>query len=280
MGNEIIRINNLSFRYSSNDVDVLKNIHLSIHSGEWVSIVGRNGSGKSTLGKFLNGLLVPTDGHVFIVGLNSCEEKNLLAIRKNVTMVFQNPDNQFIAPTVEDDVAFGLENMGVPYEEMVQRVQEAIHEMDLAGLEKQEPHRLSGGQKQRVAIAGALVMKPSILVFDEATSMLDPAGRMEVLSSIQRLNKDKNITLITITHDMKEAMMADRLIVLKDGKIIRNGKPQDILFDEKVLTEAKLKRPFIYEVINTLREKGIVIPDEIIDEKKLVDMLCKLKRKT
>ncbi|MDQ0256034.1 energy-coupling factor transport system ATP-binding protein [Evansella vedderi] len=275
---EIIQMNNVYFRYRPSDKLVLKNINLTIQSGEWVSIVGHNGSGKSTLAKFMNALFTPIEGQVLVSGLSTSNVNNHTLIRRKVAMVFQNPDNQIVGPTVEDDVAFGLENCGVPYEEMVQRVQESINKMGLNGLELSEPHRLSGGQKQRVALAGAISMNPKILVLDEATSMLDPTGREEVIRYVQKLNRDENMTVITITHDLKEAVLSDRMVVMKDGAIIGNGLPSALLTNKDLLKQARLRQPFIYELVEALTCRGVPISVGQISEEELVKTLCKLQQ--
>ncbi|MFA9556509.1 energy-coupling factor transporter ATPase [Evansella sp. AB-rgal1] len=277
---EVIKINNLSFQYRKSEPHVLKNINVSIKPNEWVSIVGHNGSGKSTLAKFMNALFYPIDqGDVLINGINTREEETHQDIRKNVAMVFQNPDNQIVAPTVEDDVAFGLENAGVPHEEMVKIVQESIDIMNLTGLERKEPHHLSGGQKQRVALAGALALRPSILVLDEATSMLDPVGRKEVLQHVQKLRKKKDMTLITITHDLNEAILADRMLVMKQGEIIADGQPLEIVQNQELLESANLTQPFFIKVIHALKNNGVELPNSFTSELELVDYLWKLKQK-
>lgn len=274
---KIIKFNNVSFRYEERSPLVIKNVSLTIYKGEWVSIVGHNGSGKSTLAKFMNALYVPESGEVFVDNMLTKNEETHKHIRRKVAMVFQHPDNQFVAPTVEDDVAFGLENSGVPYETMVQLVQESIDKMGLNGLEKHEPHRLSGGQKQRVALAGAIAMRPEVLVLDEATSMLDPSGRNEVMRFVQKLQIEEKMTIVTITHDLTEATLSDRIVVMKDGEIIGEGTPQRILSDSQLLREARLKEPFIIKLTNKLREKGIELPNHILSQEQLVEELCKLK---
>ncbi|WP_088036585.1 energy-coupling factor transporter ATPase [Evansella clarkii] len=279
MGNNIIEINHLSFRYRHSEELALKDVNLHVPYGQWVAVTGHNGSGKSTLARFLNALLIPdAEGAVIIGGLNTKTEGCRQEIRRKAAMVFQNPDNQMVAPTVEDDVAFGLENAGVPYEEMVIRVQESIDKLGLTGLEKREPHRLSGGQKQRAAIAGAVAMKPELLILDEATSMLDPSGRAEVIDQVQKLRDSENMTILTITHDLNEAALADRIVVMREGEIIGDGTPAQIFRQEDLLKEASLKKPFIIELIASLREKEVDIPEEVTTEEELVNHLCRLKQ--
>ncbi|MCD8502130.1 MAG: energy-coupling factor transporter ATPase [Bacillaceae bacterium] len=257
MDKETVTITNLNATYDTSDKPVLKDINLAINQGEWISICGHNGSGKSTLGKFINGLLIPKLGEVIICGKNTKDEENLLSIRRKAAMVFQNPDNQFVGPTVEDDIAFGLENMGVAHLEMVKRVKKSIKEMGLEGLETSEPYRLSGGQKQRVALAGAMAMEPEIIILDEATTMLDPTSRSEVMKYIQRLREEHNTTLIMITHNLNEAALSDRLILLSEGHIIADSTPHELLQDKELLAKAGLKQPFIYEIKNLLELRGV-----------------------
>ena len=215
----IIEIKNLSFAYDeASQQKTLSQIDLTIEQGQWVALIGHNGSGKSTLAKLLDGLLTPTEGTITVAGL-PLNEENIWAIRDQIGMVFQNPDNQFVGADVEGDVAFGLENRGVPYEQMHQRVQEALEAVNMQAFAKHEPVRLSGGQKQRVAIAGVLAIRPQIVIFDESTSMLDPEGRAELVALMQHLNKEEGFTVISITHDIDEAALADRIIVLEQGKV-------------------------------------------------------------
>ena len=217
---DIIKINNLSV--NMNDTEVLNNISLSIKEGEYICIVGKNGSGKTTFVKSLNGIILPTEGDVEILGMNTKDESKIIEIRKNVGMVFQNPDNQMVASLVEEDVAFGLENIGIETDEMHIRVNEALKKVNIENLKEQNINKLSGGQKQKVCIAGILAMKPRIMVFDEPTSMLDPYSRTEILDEIYRLNKEENITIIHITHFMNEIEKADRVILLNEGKLIKD----------------------------------------------------------
>lgn len=279
MKEEIIKMENVSFRYERDAPFVIKNIDLTIYSGEWVAIVGHNGSGKSTLAKCMNALFIPEEGQVIVDHQATDNEETIFQIRRKVAMVFQNPDNQFVAPTVEDDVAFGLENSGVAREAMVQIVQESIDKMGLTGFEKREPHHLSGGQKQRVALAGAIAMCPKVLVLDEATSMLDPSGRKEVISFVQKLQKEERMTIVSITHDLSEAMLSDRVIVMKEGEIVRDGSPMEVLSDRELLRSARLKEPFLIEIIRMLRKKGIELPNHILSQEELVKELCELKVK-
>ncbi|WP_235848853.1 MULTISPECIES: energy-coupling factor transporter ATPase [Bacillaceae] len=276
-----IHVDSLTFQFQGNGENVLTDISLSLRAGEWVSIVGHNGSGKSTLAKFLNGLLIPVTGDVTILGMNTKDFNNQPLIRKKVSMVFQNPDNQLVAPTVADDVAFGLENAGVPFKEMQARVRNTIHTLGLSGLENSEPSRLSGGQKQRVALAGALVLQPEILILDEATSMLDPIGKKEVMDQVQRLRRETELTIVMITHDLNEALMSDRVIVLKEGRIVGDGPPLEVLSHSEMLADTNLIHPFIIEIMEGLKGKGYdlrEVNNTIITEQELVDAIWKLKQ--
>ncbi|WP_416148209.1 energy-coupling factor transporter ATPase [Salipaludibacillus sp. HK11] len=276
MANEIT-VDNLFFRYHEQSPYVLNDISLTVKQGEWLTILGHNGSGKSTLAKFFNALNVPSKGDVVACGINTKTADEWINIRRNVAMVFQNPDNQIVAPTVEDDVAFGLENAGVPYEDMRDRVYNSINKLGLSGLEKQEPHRLSGGQKQRVALAGALALRPRVLVLDEATSMLDPTGRKEVLSILEKLRVEENISIIMITHDVTEALLSDRIIILAEGSIVHEGVPNQIFTDEASLGKVGLRAPFIVQIANELRRHDVPLPEGVLSHEELVSSLCKYK---
>lgn len=270
---DLIQVQDVSFRYDADGPYRLKNINLNIKRGEWISIVGHNGSGKSTLAKHLNGLLTPVEGSVSVNGKTTDQEENLWEIRSQVGMVFQNPDNQFVGTTVKDDVAFGLENNGVPREEMIDRIEEALSRVQMTGYEQKEPHQLSGGQKQRVAIAGVLAQKPSVIVLDEATSMLDPKGRKEVHDTIRELNKKDGITVIAITHDLEEAIQSDRVIVMKTGEIVAEGSPREVFQLTDVLLDAGLELPFSLKIRELLAEKGIELPTATLTQTELVDAL-------
>lgn len=274
-----ISVTDLNFRYSENTPYVLKNISLAVNKGEWLTILGHNGSGKSTLAKFFNALYVPQEGDVTVFGMNTKKEEKRLSVRRRVAMVFQNPDNQIVAPTVEDDVAFGLENAGIPYGAMRERVYGSIRRLGLEGLEQQEPHKLSGGQKQRVALAGALALRPDVIVLDEATSMLDPEGRQEVLGMVEKLRQEDGLTIINITHDVNEAVLADRIVILNEGNIIHQGAPADIFTNEAVLQEAGLRAPFIVQAAKELRESGIDIKPDVLSREELVEALCAYRQK-
>ncbi|ADH97693.1 energy-coupling factor transporter ATPase [Salisediminibacterium selenitireducens] len=268
-----ITVDHVYFKYADDSPDVLRDVSLTIKDGEWVTILGPNGSGKSTLARLFNALILPDRGAVTSLGIDTADEKHWPALRRQVGMVFQNPDNQLVAPTVADDVAFGLENAGIPLEEMKTRVKESIATFGLSGLENAEPHRLSGGQKQRVAIAGVMALAPDVIIFDEATSMLDPEGKREVWAAMDKLRKDQAITLISITHDVSEAVKADRVIVMHEGGILKEGTPASVLGDQEVMHTAKLKPPFPQTVAAELLKAGIDVPESILTEEELIKAL-------
>lgn len=271
----VISINNISFRYDSQEAYALKDVSFSVHDGEWLAVVGHNGSGKSTLAKILNGLQFPESGSVTVEDLLLTDE-TIWDIRKKVGMVFQNPDNQFVGTTVQDDVAFGLENNGIPHDEMVMRVKEALDRVRMADFLDQEPHHLSGGQKQRVAIAGVIALRPKVIIFDEATSMLDPVGREEVLQTVRDLKNEQGLTVISITHDLEEAAKADRIVVMNRGQVFAEGKPEDIFRLEEELIKLGLDIPFPVKMGNALREKGLGVPKNYLTEAELVNELWTL----
>ncbi|MGM0601883.1 MAG: energy-coupling factor transporter ATPase [Bacillota bacterium] len=270
----LIEVNEVSYIYENdNERPALKDINLNIESGDFIAIIGSNGSGKSTLAKLLNVLLLPSEGNITVNGLNSRDEKNTWKIRQQVGMVFQNPDNQLVASMVEDDVAFGPENLGIPTEKIRERVDKSLEMVGMAGFQKFAPHKLSGGQKQRVAIAGVIAMEPDCIVLDEPTAMLDPQGRKEVMETIEFLNKEKNITIIHITHFMEEAAGADKILVMHQGEVIHQGTPREIFRKVNELKEVNLDVPVAVEVAEILRQNQITVPDILtIDE--LVDSLC------
>lgn len=274
---KIIEIENLSFEYDSEghtaERKALTNVSMSVEAGTFLCIIGKNGSGKSTLAKCMNGLLLPTEGSVKVHGLSTREEEHIWEIREKVGMVFQNPDNQLISSVVEDDVAFGPENMGMPSELIRERVDQALKTVDMWELKDKAPHLLSGGQKQRVAIAGAIAMKPECIVFDEPTAMLDPIGRKEILDTIKNLNGE-GITTILITHFMEEAAEADRVILMKYGEIIKDGTPKEIFESEAIKNEG-FELPMAYRIAEFLRERGVAVDDDIVTEDMLVRFLCR-----
>ena len=272
---EILSFNNVTFSYTPDQPEARKavqNVSFSINKGEWIAIVGHNGSGKSTMAKLMSGLLFPEQGEVRIKK-DVLTEENLWEIRSQIGMVFQNPDNQFVGATVQDDVAFSLENNGVPYDEMVKRVKESLHQVKMDGFMNHEPHHLSGGQKQRVAIAGALAMHPQILILDEATSMLDPQGRDEVLKIVQALREQIGLTVLSITHDLEEALLADRVIFMNDGKKYAEGTPSEIFALGDQLIEFGLDLPFAMKMTRLLQAQGIQLVGQHMTEEELVNDL-------
>jgi energy-coupling factor transport system ATP-binding protein len=275
----LISLQNLFYRYTtSSEKFVLNDISLTIEKGEWITLIGANGSGKSTLVKTLNGLNVPQKGEVTIDGL-ALNEENIWTIRQKVGMVFQNPDNQFVGSTVQDDVAFGLENIGVPREEMIERIDQALIRVGMENFKQMEPARLSGGQKQRVAIAGILALRPEIIVLDEATSMLDPKGRAEVLSTVKSVKEESNVTVISITHDINEAAQADRIFVMEQGQIKHVDTPEEIFKLGEELIDLGLNVPFAEQLKEELARRGLNVPEEYMTEERLVEWLWKYDSK-
>lgn len=283
--NVIISCDNLSFCYDKEVCDeqtkAVKNVSLEIEKGSFVAILGRNGSGKSTLSKLMNGVLIPDSGKVTIEGLTTEREEDLPLIRRKVGMVFQNPDNQLVSSLVEEDVAFGPENLGLSPEEIRERVDEALKTVGMTAFANHSPHKLSGGQKQRVAIAGVLAMKPDVILFDESTAMLDPQGRREIMETILRLNKEGNMTIVLITHHMNEAVLADRVIVMDSGSIIRDGTPDEIFSDVPLLHESGLDAPQIVELIHLLSEDPVLaqkhqFPKGILSEEEACKFILSL----
>ena len=271
----IIDVKNLSFRYKeSQEYYDVKDITFHVKRGEWLSIVGHNGSGKSTTVRLIDGLLEAESGEIVIDGQRLTEE-NVWNIRRQIGMVFQNPDNQFVGATVEDDVAFGLENQGLPRQEMKKRVEEALDLVGMLDFKKREPARLSGGQKQRVAIAGVVALRPAILILDEATSMLDPEGRKELIETVQGIRKDYDMTVISITHDLEEVAMSDRVLVMKKGSIESTSSPRE-LFSRNDLDQIGLDDPFANQLKNSLSQNGYDLPENYLTESELEDKLWEL----
>lgn len=271
----IIDVKNLSFRYKeSQEYYDVKDITFHVKRGEWLSIVGHNGSGKSTTVRLIDGLLEAESGEIVINGQRLTEE-NVWNIRRQIGMVFQNPDNQFVGATVEDDVAFGLENQGLSRQEMKKRVEEALDLVGMLDFKKREPARLSGGQKQRVAIAGVVALRPAILILDEATSMLDPEGRRELIETVKEIRKDYDMTVISITHDLEEVAMSDRVLVLKKGEIESTSSPRE-LFSRNDLDQIGLDDPFSNQLKHSLSQNGYDLPENYLTESELEDKLWEL----
>ena len=269
----VIDVKNLSFRYKeSQEYYDVKDITFHVKRGEWLSIVGHNGSGKSTTVRLIDGLLEAESGEIVINGQQLTEE-NVWSIRRQIGMVFQNPDNQFVGATVEDDVAFGLENKGLPYKEMVSRVQEALSFVGMMDFKDREPARLSGGQKQRVAIAGIIAMRPSILILDEATSMLDPEGRQELIQSIEDIRQQYGMTVLSITHDLDEVAMSNRVLVLKQGKVESISSPRELFSRGSELVDLGLDIPFSALLTQKLKNQGLIDCEGYLTEKELVEQL-------
>ena len=275
----IIKVDNISFEYISEEASfkAIEDLSLNIEEGEFVAIIGHNGSGKSTLSKNLNAILKPTQGDIYISNMNTKDDDKLWDIRQNAGMVFQNPDNQIVATIVEEDVAFGPENLGVEPKEIKKRVEESLNAVGMYEFRKRQPHLLSGGQKQRVAIAGIIAMKPKCIIFDEATAMLDPSGRKEVIKTIKKLNKEENITILHITHFMEEAVDADRVIVMERGKKVMEGTPREVFSKVEKLKSIGLDVPYMTELSKELKKEGIDIDDNILTVDEMVMKLCQLK---
>jgi energy-coupling factor transport system ATP-binding protein len=270
----IVSLKGVSFQYDSQERKAINNVSIDIYDGEWLAIVGHNGSGKSTMAKLLNGLEFPQEGEIKVCGTTLTEE-SIWDIRREIGMVFQNPDNQFVGTTVQDDVAFGLENNGIPRDEMVLRVEDSLKKVKMENFLNQEPHHLSGGQKQRVAIAGVLALRPSIIILDEATSMLDPRGREEVVETVRLLKEEKSLTVISITHDLEEAAKADRIIVMNKGEVFREGSPEEIFSMDEQLIQLGLDIPFSVKMSKAFRQKGIEFSKQYLSEEELVTELWK-----
>ena len=272
MKQPIVSLKGVTFQYDGQERNALNHVSFDIYEGEWLAIVGHNGSGKSTMAKLLNGLQFPSEGEITVCGIQLNEE-SIWDIRRKIGMVFQNPDNQFVGTTVQDDVAFGLENMGIPREEMVQRVEDSLRKVKMNQFLHQEPHHLSGGQKQRVAIAGVLALRPAIIILDEATSMLDPRGREEVLETVRALKDEKSLTVISITHDLEEAAKANRIIVMNKGEVFREGTPDEIFSMDEQLIQLGLDIPFSVKMAKAFREKGVPLSKHYLSEEELVTEL-------
>ena len=274
----IIEVRNLKYKYDSESENyTLNDVSFQVKKGEWLSIVGHNGSGKSTTVRLIDGLLEAESGDIIISG-DKLTAENVWEKRRQIGMVFQNPDNQFVGATVEDDVAFGLENQGLDYDLMVERVQQALELVGMQDFKEREPARLSGGQKQRVAVAGVVALRPDIIILDEATSMLDPEGRLDLIQTVKKI-KDKNqLTVISITHDLDEIALSDRVLVMKEGQVESTATPRE-LFSREDLEELGLDQPFVNQVKAALRQSGLPLPDSYLTEKELQDQLWVLLSK-
>lgn len=275
---KIIEVKNVTFEYTDGDRvnTVIRNFSMDIERGSFTVILGHNGSGKSTLAKLLNGLYKAESGEVLVDGISTADESREIEIKRRVGMVFQNPDNQLVASIVEEDVAFGPENLGLPSEETRKRVDEALKAVGMYDFRKSTPHHLSGGQKQRIAIAGIIAMRPECIVLDEPTAMLDPKGRAEIIETILRLNKEHNITVVLITHFMEEAELADRVLVMNDGEIISDGTPKEIFQNVKLLKSVGLDVPQTTELLFGLREAGAQISTDVLSIEETADMISRV----
>lgn len=274
---KIIRIENLIFEYSAGEehcgVRAIDDVSLDIEKGSFTAIIGKNGSGKSTLAKNLNGLLLPSGGTIYVKNWDTKDDEHIWNVRQTAGMVFQNPDNQLVSSIVEDDVAFGPENLGIAPEEIRERVEKSLKAVNMGKFRKKAPHVLSGGQKQRIAIAGVVAMKPECIIFDEPTAMLDPKGRSEIMEIIRELHEE-GITVILITHFMEEAVCADRVIIMNEGKILLDGTPEEVYAEGEIIRSANLDVPLAVELSQRLRRRGIKIPKEVITAEGLVEFLC------
>ncbi|WP_017473628.1 energy-coupling factor ABC transporter ATP-binding protein [Amphibacillus jilinensis] len=272
MNSDQVEFRNVSFRYNDEQPWVLNNVSFSIKSDEWVAIIGHNGSGKSTIAKLINGLIFPDQGEIFVNGIKVTAD-TVWDVRKQVGMVFQNPDNQFVGTTVKDDVAFGLENRGVERSEMIKRINDSLAAVRMSDYIMHEPHRLSGGQKQRVAIAGVLAVQPNLIILDEATAMLDPKGRTEILTTVYDVKQNHQLNLITITHDLNEIIHADRVIVMNNGEVWTETSPRVLFTQEEGLREIGLDIPFVAKLANELSKQSITLTQQPINQKELLDEL-------
>lgn len=272
----IINIEEVSFSYENNGNYVIDDLSLQVNRGEFVAIIGHNGSGKSTLAKLMNVLYFPSKGKIFICNIDTSGEKDTWKVRRHAGMVFQNPDNQIVATVVKEDVAFGLENIGIPHEDMDAVINTALENVGMLEFAARAPHLLSGGQKQRVAIAGVLAMLPDAIIFDESTSMLDPSGRNEILDTVFRLNKEKGLTVIWITHFMEEAALADRVVVFNKGKIQLSGTPTEVFRNVNEIRKLGLDVPPMVELANFLREQGMDIKEDVLSVDDMVEELTRI----
>ena len=277
--NAIITVEEVHFKYEDAEQEAVRGASFQVQRGEWVSLVGKNGSGKSTLSRLIDGLLEATSGRIVVAG-KEVNEENIWSIRQHIGMVFQNPDNQFVGATVEDDVAFGLENRGMSRDEMQQRVAQALQEVQMWEFRDKEPSQLSGGQKQRVALAGIIAQAPDIIILDEATSMLDPEGRQEVMRVLQMMRERYDVTLISITHDVEEVALSDRMIVMNEGKIILSDSPASLFVQEETMDNIGLYPPFSEQLRRCLAKKGYPVPSHYMTKEELEDWLWTYNSKT
>lgn len=278
----IIEVKNITFNYTDDDDTqeaALENVSMEVKRGSFVTVIGHNGSGKSTLAKHMNGLFLPNEGVVIVDGIDTANEEQIWDIRRTAGMVFQNPDNQMVATVVDEDVAFALENIGLPSDEIRQRVDWALDTVGMTKFAKFSPSHLSGGQKQRVSIAGVLAMQPKVIIFDEVTAMLDPLGRKEIINTALKLNKELGITIINITHYMEEAINSDEIIVMNDGKCVARGTPKELFKKVDFLKELGLTVPVVTDVAHRLNKAGLDIPCNILTMEELTEALCQLKQK-
>lgn len=279
MAETLIRAEGCGYTYEGATQPALQGASMSVYEGEFLAVLGRNGSGKSTLAKLMNALYLPAEGTVTVMGMDTRDQGKVWDIRQAVGMVFQNPDNQLVATVVEEDVAFGLENIGTPTAEIMPRVEAALEAVGMQAFAKHAPHMLSGGQKQRVAVAGMLAMRPRVLVLDEATAMLDPAGRRDVFDIVRRLNREANITVVWITHFMEEAAKADRMLVMNEGGIALAGKPRDLFLQVDTIRGYGLDVPPMAGLSHDLRAEGLPLRDDIMTYEEMVEGLCQLSLK-
>lgn len=276
--NKILEVENLTFKYEEDqEAPTLDGVSFAVQAGEWVSIIGQNGSGKSTTARAIDGLLENVSGNIKIDG-QILSSENVWALRQKIGMVFQNPDNQFVGATVEDDVAFGMENQGIPREEMILRVDQALKQVNMLEFKGKEPARLSGGQKQRVAIAGIIALRPEIIILDEATSMLDPTGRAEIMRVIREIKAEYNLTVLSITHDLDEATLSDRVLVMRAGKIIKSAKPEELFGSGEDMINIGLDMPFTSSLAEDLRA-DFNLPEKYLNEEELAELLAERLRK-
>ena len=273
----IISVKNVSYQYREDAEQAVRDVSFEVEEGEFVAVLGSNGSGKTTLAKLINALYTPGEGVVTVCGLDTRDEKNVWDVRRACGMVFQNPDNQQVATIVEEDVAFGLENLGVESREIRKRVNDALDAVGMSDFAESAAHMLSGGQKQRVAIAGVMAMRPRVIVFDESTAMLDPVGRREVMEVVRRLNREEGITVLWITHFMEEAAQADRILVIDQGRLRAQGTPKEVFRQTELISQSGLDVPEMTSLAQALRAGGLDVPDDILTVDEMVVALCRLK---